>query len=69
MKLFKHAERWKQISFVSIHSLISFDYALISFTAAFGFGEDIGALAAWEQGEELNMVKANDQKSKKIALV
>ena len=37
--------------------------------AAFGFGEQIGAIGAWENGEDLNMIKANDEKSKIIALV
>ncbi|PMD40842.1 benzoate 4-monooxygenase cytochrome p450 [Hyaloscypha variabilis F] len=36
--------------------------------SAFGFGEQIGAIGAWENGEDLNMIKANDEKSKIIAL-
>ncbi|KAE9367930.1 cytochrome P450 [Stipitochalara longipes BDJ] len=36
--------------------------------SAFGFGEQIGAIDAWEKGEDLNMIKANDEKSKIIAL-
>ena len=37
--------------------------------ASFGFGEEIGAVASWGRGEDLEMVKANDEKSKVIALV
>ena len=42
---------------------------LTKFTAAFGFGEEIGALAAWQSGKELDMVKENDEKSQYIAIV
>lgn len=35
----------------------------------FGFGRNIGAVAAWASGEDLQMIKANDEKSKTIALV
>jgi hypothetical protein len=42
---------------------------LTKILAAFGFGEDIGALAAWSNGEVLATVKENDEKSKIIPLV
>jgi hypothetical protein len=42
---------------------------LIKILAAFGFGEDIGAIAAWTNGEVLAMVKENDEKSRIIPLV
>ena len=37
--------------------------------AAFGFGVDIGAIAALAEGNEIDMVKENDEKSKSIAFV
>lgn len=40
-----------------------------SLAAAFGFGQEIGAIASWANGKDLQMVKANDEKSKLIALV
>lgn len=42
---------------------------LTDFPAAFGFGQIIGAIAAWASGEDLEMIRANDEKSKTIALV
>ena len=42
---------------------------MLCFVAKFGFGQEVGAIAAWANGEDLDMIKANDEKSKKIALV
>jgi len=43
--------------------------SLITVSAAFAFGEDIGALAAWTVGNVLDTVKENDEKSKIMPLV
>ncbi|KAH8594050.1 benzoate 4-monooxygenase cytochrome p450 [Bisporella sp. PMI_857] len=37
--------------------------------SAFGFGQDMGAISAWTEGEELDMVAENDKKSQHIALL
>ncbi|CZR56111.1 uncharacterized protein PAC_05999 [Phialocephala subalpina] len=37
--------------------------------SAFGFGQEIGAIASWASGKDLQMVKVNDEKSKTIALL
>lgn len=50
------------------HSEIS-DVFLIFLIASFGFGQEIGAIVSWANGGQLEMVKANDERSKLIALV
>ena len=42
---------------------------MILFAATFGFGEEIGAIYAWERGEVLSMIKDNDEKSKMVTFV
>ncbi|KAH6667890.1 benzoate 4-monooxygenase cytochrome p450 [Halenospora varia] len=41
----------------------------VDIVSAFGFGKEIGAICAWTDGEEIDMVKANDEKSKYIAFL
>jgi hypothetical protein len=69
--LLEPAEHWKRILSVSKPRYFFYEVTLFSLQiiAAFGFGEQIGAIGAWENGEDLNMIKANDEKSKRIALV
>lgn len=44
-------------------------YCLTWVTASFGFGEDIGAIAAWGSGHDVNIIKENDDKAQIMALV
>ncbi|OBU01046.1 hypothetical protein VE01_00916 [Pseudogymnoascus verrucosus] len=37
--------------------------------ASFGFGEDIGAIAAWGSGHDVNIIKENDDKAQIMALL
>ncbi|KAG0646769.1 hypothetical protein D0Z07_6401 [Hyphodiscus hymeniophilus] len=47
-----------------VHSFVQ----AISQQTTFAFGDNIGAITAWRQGEALDMITENDAKSRMLAL-